>query len=195
MKKIVIALFILSQNVFALEALELKKGDILLQPLHCWSCSLIEAQTKSIYSHIGVVIDVDKKNVQVAEAFMSVRKVSLLEFLKKTQKGQKVKVIRPSWVSKNIDEFFNENYLGNDYDSNFLWNNFKENKELLYCSELVYKLFHHLNIKTPAPAIMKFDVNPELWRKFFKGKTPVGKIGISPAAFDDEYLYEHIGYL
>ena len=63
----VIFLVFLSLN---LGAFELKVGDVLLQPLSCWSCSLIEAQEKSIYSHMGVVIENDPE-VLVAEASSS----------------------------------------------------------------------------------------------------------------------------
>ena len=191
MKIIILALALISSSVCAKHH---KKGDILLQPLHCWSCSLIEAQTKSIYSHIGVVID-DSQEVLVAEAFITVRKQTLKEFMAKTQKGQKIKVLRPTFVPESILETFVLKYEGLKYDSAFLWDNVKEGKELIYCSELVYKLFDDLNMPVPHIFPMKFDINREYWIKYFKGNVPDGKEGISPAAFDDESLYEFAGYL
>ena len=191
MKIILIVLALISSSVYAIE---LKKGDILLQPLHCWSCSLIEAQTKSIYSHIGVVVD-DSQDILVAEAFITVRKVTLKEYMAKTQKGQKIKVLRPAFVPDNILKVFDSKYEGLKYDSAFLWDNLQEGKELIYCSELVYKLFTDLNMHVPNVMPMKFDINREYWIKYFKGNVPDGKFGISPVAFDDDVLYESIGYL
>ena len=70
MKSIIITLL----SIQSLFALDLRPGDILLQPLHCRLCNLIEAQTDSIFSHIGIVIN---EKSDVAEAFSKVRKVTL----------------------------------------------------------------------------------------------------------------------
>lgn len=192
-----IILILLATNASA--RIQLKAGDILLQPLHCWSCSLIEAQTQSIFSHIAVVIEVkNPDHIYVAESFIKVRKIKLEEYLSKTQKGQNVKVMRPAYVNPNLLKYFTENFEGSSYDSKFLWNN-RDNqnnkKELLYCSELIYKLFFAVGMKTPEVYPMKFDVNREYWLKYFKGDVPDNHPGVSPAQFDDEALFEFVGYL
>lgn len=185
--KLFIITLLISTSLFALK---LKAGDILLQPLHCRLCNLIEAQTSSIYSHIGVVIN-DKS--EIAEAFISVRKVTLVEFLSKTQKKQKVKVLRPKFDVVGIENEYLNKYANRSYDSEFLWDNFDEKGERIYCSELVYKLLAIYSTKIPEPLPMKYDVNTDLWFKFFKGNIPFNKLGISPSMFDDEEMFSFIG--
>lgn len=182
----ILLLILIATQVFSLD---LKEGDILLQPLHCRLCNLIEAQTNSEYSHIGIYLG----DGEVAEAFISVRRVSLKEFMKKTQKNLKVKVIRPSFSTPNLKELFVKKYEGLSYDNSFLWNNFDLKGEKIYCSELVYKMLEPYSGNTPYPVPMSYNVNREQWYKFFKGNIPDGKIGISPAAFD--YFYETVGFL
>lgn len=174
---------------------KLKVGDILLQPLHCWSCSLIEAQTKSEYSHIGVVIEIQGKQVYVAEAFMKVRKVSLFEFKKKTQKGSSVKILRPSFVDNNLLSLFQRNFEGLSYDNKFRWNNSDELGEQIYCSELLYKLFLLVGMHVPKVNPMKFDINREHWERFFQGDIPDGELGIAPEDFNKDKKYTLIGFL
>ena len=188
MKNLIVFLFISS----SLYSVDLRPGDILLQPLHCRLCNLIEAQTKSIYSHIGVVINNES---DVAEAYVRVRKVSLDVFLSKTQKRQKVKVLRPKFDVVGIEEEFLNKYNNKSYDSDFLWDNFDEKGERIYCSELVYKLLALYSNQIPQPRPMKYDINTDLWYKFFKGNIPFNKLGISPQMFDDVELFELIGEL
>ena len=69
---------------------QLKTGDVLLQPLHCWTCSLIEAQENSIYSHIGIYLNADGEDY-VLEAWHEVKLTPLDEYLARTQKGRKRK--------------------------------------------------------------------------------------------------------
>ncbi len=169
-------LLFISFSSFSLEI-----GDVILQPLHCRICSVIENETQSIYSHIGVVI---KKNpILVAEAFQEVRVVSLQEFLSKTQRNQDVKVIRnPEFQYIDKDQFLNDFYhhfFGLPYDSKFLWSNNK-----LYCSELIYKLFKFYNISQPEPKIMSFSREKEFWEQYFEGNIPSRQLGISPASYD-----------
>ena len=177
---------------FSAMGLELKTGDILLQPLHCRLCNLIEAETNSIYSHIGIVIDASDE-IQVAEAFMKVRSVSLNEFMTKTQKRLKVKVVRPRFSTPNIKKLFFKKFNNLSYDSNFLWANVNEKGEMIYCSELIYKLLITYSYNIPEPAPMRYSVNSELWDKFFKGNTPRGKLGISPGMFDNKEFFDEIG--
>lgn len=185
--KILIFLLVTTFNAFALE---LKSGDILLQPLHCWACNLIEAETKSEYSHIGVVTKVKDGVVYVGEAFLKVREIPLEEFNSKTQKGLKLKVMRPYFSSPSLSKNFDTFFKGLPYDSAYLWD---DNK--IYCSELLYKLFRSLNMTTPKALPMTFIENREYWYKYFKGSIPDGVLGIAPGDFDDEELFKFIGHI
>lgn len=181
---------LLPQNLGAKELnTKLKVGDILLQPLHCWVCNLIEAQEDSIYSHVGIVVDIDPQ-VKVVEAFSPIVKiVNFEQFNFKTQKQQNLRVLRPyKDISKELIWSVTKKYLNIPYDSHFLWD---DNK--IYCSELVKKILDELDIATPELKLMLFDRNPEYWDKFFEGNTPRGELGVSPEDFLRSGLYQDLG--
>lgn len=191
MRLLFIFMLLISFNASA----SLKVGDILLQPLHCWACSLIESQTKSEYSHIGVVIKIELDQVFVAEAFQKVKLVTLEDFMAKTQKRSSVKILRPSFVSPYLYQTFIDHYLGLNYDAGFLWNNTDELGEKIYCSELVYKLFSDLGMHTPRLDPMVFDVNRVHWERYFQGNIPDGELGISPEDFNQDDKYFLMGFI
>lgn len=178
---------------------ELKTGDLLLQPLNCWLCNLIEAETNSNYSHIGIVSN--KNEVEVLEAWGKVVATPLKKFQSKTQKNERIEVLRPkiSFDEQLLIDDFKNHFENLNYDSMFLWDNVdEENRELIYCSELVAKLFNlqGFEIKT---ATMLYSVNPEYWDRYFLGSlsinTPRGEQGVSPVAFKYMVQFESIGFL
>lgn len=170
-----------------LQAFELQTGDVILQPLKCWSCRLIEDQEKSDFSHIGIIIKEDTQ-IYVAEAYGKVRKVTLAKFLEKTHPDKKNKYLRlkvsEQLNRQNLSENI-ENFLGNPYDAEFRWNNYEQGQEKIYCSELVYKVLAPLvSFYDLQPKVMLFDENPDYWDRFFRGDTPRGEYGISPEDFN-----------
>jgi hypothetical protein len=194
-------LFLFSLSTWALE---LKVGDILLQPLDCWSCSLIEAQENTIYSHMGIVIQTSP-TVLVAEAQGTVRSLSLDVFRSKNQKGQNLSVRRfrsdsavryLESMKRTFLEFYKNDFEGLKYDKEFLWNNIDETgREKLYCSEMITKLLQgFMRIELPIKR-MKFDRNREAWIKYFQGNPPDGKWGNSPADFELSELFYEVGEL
>jgi len=185
-----IALIIFSSQIYSSE---LQTGDLLLQPLHCWSCSLIEAQEKSPYSHIGVALKV-RQEIFVIEAFGKVRLVPLEEFLKKTQKDELIKVRRLKKKVFTDDEFIRiaKSFLELDYDREFRWNNYNEQGlEKIYCSELVYKIYENFISGLPIKP-MKFDINQEYWERYFQGNVPYNELGVSPEDFNQSDLFEDV---
>lgn len=202
MKKLIL-LIVLVFSFYSIKSFsfELHTGDILLQPLKCWSCSLIEAQEESEYAHIGMAIKINDE-IFVAEAYGKVKLIPLAEFLKKTAKGKKVKVKRADYhfleFSTVQTALINKtlSYVGNPYDAQFLWNNFVGSNEALYCSELVYKVLAHvIPFSDLAPKPMLFDVNPDLWDRYFQGNTPRGQLGISPEDFNSSADFYTVGEL
>ena len=189
MAKILVLLTVLvSTQLWAKAPLgSFKTGDILLQPLKCWSCSLIEQQEKSDYAHIGMLVKKDGQDF-VLEAYMEVRLIPLAKFLEKTHPDKRVKVLRLSHSTENLTQSMLDDaneMLGNPYDANFLWDNFVKDKESLYCSELLYKVLRpYIYFIDLAPKKMLFDVNPKAWDRYFRGNTPRGKLGISPEDFN-----------
>ena len=185
-------------------AFELKVGDILLQPRDCWSCSLIEAQEDSIYSHMAMVIEVGE-TVKVVDALGTVKISDFAVFDKGTQKDQNISVRRfvneraVEFIQTNKEQFvqyYLSNFDGLKYDHDFIWNNFDENgNEKLYCSEMVTKMLSgFLRIELPMKR-MKFDINRDQWIKYFQGNPPDGKWGNAPASFEKSDLFYEVGEL
>lgn len=202
MKKL--ALVLLCLFPLHLMALELKVGDILLQPRECWSCSLIEEQENSIYSHIGMVIEVTPE-LKVIDALGTVKIQSFEAFDRGTQKDQNISVRRlvredaVEFLQKNRQEFleyYKGMFDGLKYDHDFLWNNLDENGyEKMYCSELLTKLLQGFLGIEVGTRRMKFDKNRDQWIRYFQGNPPDGKIGNSPAVFEQSPLFHEIGEL
>jgi len=189
---LILGIFLFGLKSFALE---LQVGDLLLQPLNCWTCSLIEAQERSIYSHMGIVVEASPQ-VLVAEAYSPhVDIKTFTAFSAKTERGQSIRVIRAkeNVSSYPLKDLVKEKYIGLNYDAQFRINNFDQRGEKIYCSELVYKMFEHFQIAQPQLKVMHFDVNPDHWDRFFGFNTPRGELGISPADYERSDLFDHIG--
>jgi uncharacterized protein YycO len=204
MKKLFLIWMTLLGLMARAEALELKVGDVILQPLKCWACSLIEAEEETIYSHVGVVVATSPE-VMVAEAFSKVRKLSLNEYNQKTEPGQKLMVLRfrrddlVAELQRSKSEFmklFETSFEGALYDHDFRWNNFDDQgNEKLYCSELVSKLFQAFaGIELPIKR-MHFEQNRESWMTYFRGNIPDQMWGNSPADIHRSDLFYEVGEL
>jgi hypothetical protein len=205
MTKLLALLFLLVSLVtHAQTAPVLKVGDVLLQPLNCWACSLIEAEEETIFSHIGIVLAVEPE-VLIGEAFGTVRKIGLAEFNAKTERGQKLLVIRfrNDDLSDDIHnaasafmKMFDDEFLGAKYDHDFRWNNFDESgDEKFYCSEMVSKLFQaFVHVETPIKR-MHFQRNRDNWTTYFRGNIPDNEWGNSPGDFERSELFYHVGEL
>jgi uncharacterized protein YycO len=196
--KLIYLIFSLLLSFKLLAKIELRVGDVLLQPLKCSACSLIEAEEETIYSHIGVIISTSPE-ILVAESFGKVRKISITEFNQKTEPGQKLKVLRfrndelSNDLQKSADllmKIFLEEFEGLKYDHDFRWNNFDETgREKFYCSELVSKLFQAvIGIETPIKR-MHFQKNRDAWMTYFRGNIPDDEWGNSPGDFDRSDLF------
>lgn len=204
MKIFILLGFFISSLLSQAGVTDLKVGDVLLQPLKCWACSLIEAEEETIYSHVGVVVATEPE-VMVAEAFSKVRKISLTEFDQKTEPGQKLMVLRFR-RDDLVEEFqksqtelmnlFSRDFEGLLYDHDFRWNNFDDKgNEKLYCSELVSKLFQaFVGIELPIKR-MHFEQNRESWMTYFRGNIPDQMWGNSPADIHRSDLFYEVGEL
>ncbi len=181
----------------------LKIGDVLLQPLDCWSCDLIEDEEQSQYSHMGIVISLNP--VIVADSRRKVEAQTLEAFNSITEQGQKIRVLRfrnekiVNEFSANAEKFqklFADEFSGLSYDHDFLWDNIdSEGNQSLYCSEMVAKLLHAFLGIDPIIKRMHFSRNRELWERYFRGNVPVGKWGNSPADFERSALFYVVGDL
>jgi hypothetical protein len=180
---------------------ELKVGDILLQPLQCWTCDLIEDTEQSIYSHMGIVVSLNP--VMVADSRRKVEIQTLEEFNFITQKGQNIKVLRfqnekiVAEFAENSDKFlklFMSEFNGLAYDHDFRWDNFSEDgRQKLYCSEMVAKLLQAFLGIDPIIKRMHFSRNQEVWERYFRGDVPRGKWGNAPSDFDRSDWFYDVG--
>lgn len=194
MKFLMFLFFVLSWQVQAGEFF--RTGDIILQPLNCYLCSMIEAEEASPYSHIGLVVVDGNNQVKVVEAYKKVTIVTLSEFLAKTEVGQKSLVLRSrehfsqeNFTTLLLDYYFTT-FHDRPYDAEFSLDN-----EKLYCSELVMKLLNpFLSVKIPTKK-MHFDHNRSAWESYFRGKIPDGAMGIAPADFLRSGLFFQVGFI
>ncbi len=172
---------------------KLRVGDVLLQPMRCYLCGLIEAHEDSPFAHMGVVVR-GGPTPQIAESLGVVRVVSLESFLAKGDLSRAVVVRRPREdVGEDLDELLTP-WLGASYDDDFRWDNLgPDGREAFYCSELVTKLLN-LRLRTPVPTkIMNYDRNRSLWERYFGGPAPDGLPGNSPGDFGRSPLFRNIG--
>ena len=171
-------------------ALTIRKGDILLQSIPCWSCWLIEKEENSAYSHLALVVETNP--IQLIEAFGEVKMTNLNDFLSRTQKNTRVLVRRPVQLltESNINIEYSS-FLDSEYDAEFIWNN--GNK--YYCSELVTKIFiqHHFDF-VPTKK-MSFKKYWSAWSVYFQGRVPEGEEGNSPGDYAKSQLFINIGEL
>lgn len=176
-------LMILSFNI---KASVWKEGDVLLLPLRCYSCTVIESETGAPYSHSGVLFKVNGK-WRVAQSLGEVNTLSLREFKKMGRGGEHILHLRPKHIKKSfysMEYVFKKYYEGLPFDSRYLWNNFNEDgEELLYCSEFVLKFLNHFLSKKIVPNQMDFSENWDFWYEQWDGNVPQGQPGISPADF------------
>lgn len=199
-----LSLLLLSLNLWATPKVELRPGDVILQPLNCWMCSLIELEEESKFSHMGVVLAVTPE-ILVGESSGVVKKLKLADFLSKTEVGQKALVIRfrnenlvnhLEQTSADFLKMFEEEFEGAEYDHDFLWHNYDQNgREKFYCSEMITKLFQYYVHVEPPMKRMQFKKYWDHWVTYFKGNVPVNQWGNSPADYERSSLFYHVGEL
>lgn len=168
-------------------------GDVLLQPRRCYLCSLIEQHENSIYSHMSLVVKVDDE-VWVADSLTQVRIQKLSEFMGQGDLSRPHKVLRLKEVLRGDLMTSVIPLLGAEYDREFRWDNLgRDGREALYCSEFVAKALNvHIDNKI-STKIMNYDVNRELWERYFGGDTPDGLPGNSPGDFEKSPLFYQAG--
>lgn len=178
---------------FSLQAkIDLRVGDILLLELPCYSCQRIAEETKSGFSHSGLILKNPQGELVVAESLSSVRVVELKSFVKRSTKGATLKVMRTNdfimgadQLRKSSWELFQTKYQGLLFDDLFLWDRRDQwGREMLYCSEFIAKLLNHFLINPLEPEPMDFSLHWEFWQRYFGRTPPQGELGNSPASFE-----------
>lgn len=116
-----------------------EEGDILFHTSNSNLSAAIQAVTKSPYSHMGIVLFKEGKP-HVFEAVSPVKYTPLDKWIKRGINGEYV-VKRPkaplTASDKKALNTAAQSYLGKPYDIRFEWSDKK-----IYCSELVWKIYH-----------------------------------------------------
>lgn len=206
MKKIIFVIvisFIGLCHAAGLDVSSLNSGDVLLISFNCYECRVIESETNSLFSHSGVIVKNEKKEIRVGQSIGFVALYSVDEFLKNKTPGTLVSVYRPkefihltgaeqSSLEQRMLETFNLNFKGAPFDVRYIWNNFdRQGRELLYCSEFIAKFLDHFLGAPTIPFPLSYKKNEQYWFKYFKGDIPEGTLGNSPASFtkDDRFVF------
>ena len=202
MKIVFCLLFVLINHNLA-HAFDLKAGDVLLISFNCYECRVIESETNSTFSHSGVVIKNESKEIKIGQSLGQVALYPLADFLKNKTPGTSVSVYRPkefvdlssaerSSTEERMLTIFNSVYKGAPFDVKYLWNNFDQHgRELLYCSEFIAKFLDHFLGKPTVPYPLTYKKNESFWIRYFSGVIPEGELGNSPASFshDDRFIF------
>ncbi len=146
--KLSFSLLLLAFSSVFLTAEPLREGDIVFSGSPAGQGRAIMNATGSPHTHCGVVFLKDGREM-VIEAVQPVGVVSLADFkarakpgtfmarrLKSALAAEKLRIAR-SWAEAQI---------GKDYDIRFLWGDDK-----LYCSELVWKIYHRAGVELCEP--------------------------------------------
>lgn len=180
------------------KARDFRSGDVILVPLYCYSCPIIEDETNSDYSHSGVVIK-ENNEIYVLESLGQVKATKLKEFLGRVRPGRKaglfrnkeLELLNNAKLNRKLISNFKKNFEGLPFDSNYLWNNFDEQgREKLYCSEFVTKFLNQFLKRKVGKSVMTYNRNRAFWKKYFApNPIPIGKIGNNPGHFQRHSMF------
>ena len=186
-----------------------RTGDIILQPLSCFSCWLIEKEERGPFSHMGMIF-VYKGQSYVFESLRGVDIVPLKAFLGRPTLKRDHVILRSKELNfyyqkknhlfrkweYNLLKDFLDNFYELPYDDEYLWfNSDEKGNEKLYCSEMVTKLLNPYLSKKIETKKMHFKYNREHWYRLFKGHIPDGQLGNSPMDFFRSDLFEEVGVI
>ena len=175
----------------------LMEGDILFQISTSGQGKAIQLATKSPYSHCGILFK-ENKEWMVYEGVQPVKKTLLSEWINRgdghhyvSKRHKDAASILTSEVKEKMKEEAKK-LVGKNYDLTFEWND-----DRIYCSELVYKIYHRgagISVGT-LQKLQDFNLNSPIVRAKLNeryGKNiPLNETVISPGSiFADSNLVE-----
>jgi Permuted papain-like amidase enzyme, YaeF/YiiX, C92 family len=140
----------LSPAVFAIgeKPYAIREGDVVFSSSSAGQGGAIILATRSPYSHCGVVFE-DAGKMMVLEAVQPVGMVSLETFMSRSKPGTfmarrlKTPITPDHYRAARIWAL---QQIGKNYDGRFLWDDSN-----LYCSELVWKIYHRAGVQLCEP--------------------------------------------
>jgi hypothetical protein len=136
------------------------EGDIVFQDSQSPQCEAIRRATQSPWSHCGILYRGDDGRWMVLEAVQPVSVTTLELWRLRNRESFAVKRLKgaDSLLTANvIDKMKQEagSYLGKNYDIYFNWSDAE-----IYCSELVWKLYHAVGIDIcPLNPLRSYDLS------------------------------------
>ncbi len=182
-----------------LKSTNYKNGDIVLIHSKSDLSSPISLATESDYTHCAIFWEMTN-GPKFFEACSGVEDTQFEKFIK-DKKGTLLLVLRlrerdSLFKAENEERLFFQmrDWLGLDYDGQFLWND-----DEMYCSELVYKLYKSAGIKLcNLKKLEDFDLNsPEVKKeleKRYNGKIPMKEPVIAPVDLIYSNLLDTVYY-
>ena len=148
----------------------------------------------------------DQSQVFVYEAWGKTTKTKLSEVQNRAQKKQSLFHLRPrefseghSPTEKQLAEKFESEFSKTQFDNEFLWDNFDENKyEKLYCAEFVVKFINTFLQNPQPPSPMSFTKLADFWQQYYKQfdrSVPEGEPGASPSTLYSSTRFIKLGLL
>lgn len=169
----------------------LQAGDIIFHVSRSAQSKAIQLATRSPYSHIGIV-ESGADGWVVLEAVEPVKRTPLGEWIARGVDGRFV-VKRLKDASERLTpdaairlRTAGARFIGKHYDAAFGWSD-----DRIYCSELVYKVYHEVfDIEVgPIQRLREFDLgNPVVKRKLverYGQRIPLDEPVVSPAGIFD----------
>lgn len=159
----------------------LQEGDLIFQMSTSSQRPALQEATGSPWTHVGIAMKNKSGKWMVLEASSKVSLTPIAKFIQKGERQQFViQRIRSNYLlldAKALNSLRQESlkYMGKSYDIYFEWSD-----QLIYCSELPWKILNGAFPKLPAVAdLQKFkDLNlsgPEVQKLVHTRLDPVGK--------------------
>lgn len=171
-----------------------KEGDVIFQTSGSTQSMAIQLATHSQYSHCGI-ITWRNGSCYVYEAMQPIKTTPIKEWIERGKdhhyvvKRLKDTTRLTTTVLRKMQEA-GKVYDGKDYDLYFGWNDDK-----IYCSELVWKIYHYgagIDLATPMK-LKEFDLSNPLVKQKLKERygdnIPLEEPAISPGQlYESKYL-------
>ena len=181
MKKL-IYLLVFVVSLTSCSSQELKDGDIIFHTSKSAQSKMLQIATNSNITHVGVIF-FKSGNPYVFEAVSPVKVTPLKEFINRGI-GSKYSIKRTKTPLTSSDlkimMEYGKRQIGKPYDSKFEWSDSK-----IYCSELVWKIYHYSGIRLCDIKIFSdFNLNRPIVKEAIKlrynGKFNVNEYVVAP---------------
>jgi hypothetical protein len=174
-----------------------ENGDIIFQVSKSSQSKAVQLATHSKYSHLGILYE-EKGYYYVYEATQPVRLTRLKDWIRRGENAhyavkrlKDASLLTPSNLARM--KKIGEKYRGKNYDAYFGWSDDK-----IYCSELVWKIYHEaFGIELGELQELKdFDLSSETvtikLKERYGDTIPLNEPVISPAAIYESALLQDV---